>query len=266
MMGQTVLPNGMTVAEINPYETQFVYTEIFVQKLYFAHGIKVQPGDVILDAGSNIGLFALFLFSQCNPGRVYCFEPAPECLAALRHNLAPFGDRAVIADAALGDTEGEAAFTYYPGYSIMSGLFAEPARDLDVLKAGARAQFARKSGHGLNERMMDRLVMQKLDAPISFRCPVTTVSRVIEQHGLDRIHLLKVDVERAEGAILRGIEDAHWPRIDQVVAEVHDQGEAEHEAMRDLLISKGFETVMTVEEGLENSGIYAISARRPKAR
>ncbi|MDE3177946.1 MAG: FkbM family methyltransferase [Pseudomonadota bacterium] len=261
-MKKAVLPNNISIAEINPHETKFLYNEIFVQKTYMRHGIEINPGDVIIDAGANIGMFALYALTHYNPARIYCFEPAAHCVEALRANLAAWDERVVILESALGDFEGEADFTYYPGYSIMSGLFADEDRDLDVLKAGARTQMARLSKFQVEERMIDALVGGKLKNAESFKCPVTTLSSVIEKYDLPVVNLLKIDVERAENAIIGGIGDRHWERIRQIVVEVHDQGAREHEAMRDALARRGFETTLDVEEGLENSAIYALTARR----
>ena len=56
----------------------------------------------------------------------------------------------------------------------------------------------------------------------TYSCPLVTVSDVIDSHDLERVGLLKVDVERAELAVLRGIRPEHWRRIRQVVMEGHD--------------------------------------------
>ena len=261
-MNSTALPNGLSISHINSYETKFLYNEIFVQNVYMNHGIEVHPGNVLIDAGANIGMFAIYMFRKFNPARVFCFEPAPHCLEALRFNLARWKDQAVIIASALGENEGEADFTYYPGYSIMSGLFADRNRDLDVLKTGARTQLARLSEPCDDESMIDVLVEGKLDNAVSFKCPMTTVSSVIENYDLKCVHLLKIDVERAENAILRGIKDEHWARINQIVVEVHDQGAGEHEAMREMLAHKGYQTVLAVEQDLQNSAIYQLTARR----
>jgi len=261
-MRDAVLPNKIPICEINSYETKFLYNEIFIQKSYMKHDIEIGHGDTIIDAGANIGLFALYLFTEYNPSRIFCFEPAPNCLAALRVNLAKWADRVVIAESALGDSAGEAEFTYYPGYSIMSGLFANKDRDLDVLKAGARTQAARLSKVTVEERFIDALVGSKLENSVSFKCPVTTVSDVICKYDIQTVNLLKIDVERAENAIIRGINDEHWERIKQIVVEVHDQGAREHEVMRDILASKGYNTVLDIEDGLDNSAIYGLTARR----
>src|SRR5262249_60403938 len=53
-------------------------------------------------------------------------------------------------------------------------------------------------------------------------CPMRTVSEIIREQQVPHIDLLKVDVEKAELDVLEGIEATDWPRIRQVVVEVHD--------------------------------------------
>ena len=50
-----------------------------------------------------------------------------------------------------------------------------------------------------------------------------TVSEVLAEEGLERIDLLKVDVEKSEQEVLAGIREEDWEKIKQVVLEVHDR-------------------------------------------
>ena len=45
---------------------------------------------------------------------------------------------------------------------------------------------------------------------------MTTVSALISEHSLERVDLLKIDVEGAELDVLRGIDQKDWPTIRQV--------------------------------------------------
>ena len=49
-----------------------------------------------------------------------------------------------------------------------------------------------------------------------------TMSQFIHERRIERIDFLKIDVEKAELDVLRGIEDDDWRRIRQAVIEVHD--------------------------------------------
>ncbi|MFM0205135.1 FkbM family methyltransferase, partial [Paraburkholderia fungorum] len=69
-------------------------------------------------------------------------------------------------------------------------------------------------------RDLDALMQARYSAA-HFDCPLRTLSAVIDENGIERIDLLKIDVEKAEGHVLRGIRQAHWARIRQMVVEVH---------------------------------------------
>jgi polyketide synthase PksN len=256
------LANGLEIAEVNPYETSFLYEEIFVQEVYASYGVYVPPEGIVLDIGANIGMFSLYIAGKFPGARVFCFEPAPHCLERLRINLAPLGDGARIFATALGDSTGEIEFSFYPRYSIMSGMFADKQQDIEVLKAGARTQYERRYGSAPDDRMLQHLVNSRLDDQQVFRCPITTVSRIIADEKLNRIALMKIDVERAENAVLAGIGDADWPRIDQLVVEVHDQGAREHELVVNMLNQRGYKTNLFAEPELVNSNIYVVVGKR----
>ena len=56
---------------------------------------------VILDLGANIGAASLFLLREIPNSRVIAIEPDPGNASLCARNLAPFGDRAVVLEAAL---------------------------------------------------------------------------------------------------------------------------------------------------------------------
>lgn len=261
-MRSVTLPNGMEIVEINKYETKFLYSEIFIDETYGKYGIEIGVDDVVIDVGANIGMFALYMNAKFNPKRIYCFEPAPHCIEALSENLKPLGDKAVVLGQALGDGEGEAEFTFYPNYTIMSSMVADKGRDDQVLRAAARSEYERQSGAAAKDNVVDYLVGRKLEDAQTFKCQVTTLSKVIETYDIAHIALAKIDVECAENAVLAGIKDEHWPIIDQLFVEVHDQGAGEHETMRAALEAKGYRVQLVTESNLENAGVYELIARR----
>ena len=127
--------------------------------------------------------------------------------------------------------------------------------------------------------VMGAVLRRLLGARKEFDCPLVTVSEVIERHGLNAVDgvkrgagrgvgLLKVDVERAELAVLRGVEARDWPLIRQVAMEVHDAagGTEELAAVRRLLVDVGgFDPGRVVVEqppGLEGSTLWNLYASR----
>jgi FkbM family methyltransferase len=90
----------------------------------------LQPGDVFVDGGANVGLFTLVAARQVGPsGKVLAFEPAPWSLQALRRNLAvnsyPWVD---VFPVALADRAGTTELVTFQGDAAGYSSFAPPTR------------------------------------------------------------------------------------------------------------------------------------------
>jgi hypothetical protein len=97
---------------------------------------------------------------------------------------------------------------------------------------------------------------------VAVPCTVKTVSQVLREAGQHVIDLLKVDVEGAELDVLRGIDEADWPKIRAVIAEVHDV-DGRVDAVRRLLEDRGFDHVDVHQDWLfQMTNIHMISADR----
>jgi hypothetical protein len=127
----------------------------------------------------------------------------------------------------------------------------------------ARLAAGSRPGEDAPDDLLDELLAERLQKQ-SFACELKTLSQVIAENRVERIDLLKVDVEKAELDVLRGIEAADWPKIRQVVVEVHDL--ADHlRSITDLLERQGFQVVAEQDPDLPGSGLYTLSARRAEA-
>ena len=51
--------------------------------------------------------------------------------------------------------------------------------------------------------------------------PVRALSSVIREPGITSVDYLKIDVEGGEVSVLGGIEEMHWPLIEQIAVEAH---------------------------------------------
>jgi len=98
---------------------------------------------------------------------------------------------------------------------------------------------------------------------LGFTCKVRTLSDVIREHDVQRIDVLKIDVEGSEWEVLAGLEPALWPRVRQVVVEVHDV-DGRVEQIADLLRTRGFAAHIDQEDWAIHPllGIYTVYARR----
>jgi 2-polyprenyl-3-methyl-5-hydroxy-6-metoxy-1,4-benzoquinol methylase len=69
----------------NEMETRLILDEVLVDNLYFQEGVSVSPGDIVLDVGANIGVFALCAAKQ--GAQVYAYEPIPGTFELLQQNI-----------------------------------------------------------------------------------------------------------------------------------------------------------------------------------
>ncbi len=125
----------------------------------------LRDGDCVFDVGANIGLFTLFVQQHCEHARVYAVEPMPEVFERLRLNATLYGGDVELLEVALGREAGQASFTYYPHVSVVSGRYADPEAEREVIKAYLLTQKdgTAASGAAVDEMLADRLHRQQVD-------------------------------------------------------------------------------------------------------
>lgn len=261
-----ILPNGLEVAHLNQYETDYLFKEIFIDRSYLRHGIEVRDGDCIFDIGANIGLFTLFMQSECKNPRIYAFEPSPIVAQLLKANAALYGSDVHVFECGVSDVASEADFTFYESSSVFSSFGADVEADAASVRAVVRNIVSASSGVAAEdlESAVDDLMANRMDSR-TFTCQLRSVSEVIAEQGIAQIDLLKVDAEKSELPILEGIKDEDWPKIRQVVAEVHDAKGPIVKSVEELLRRKGFELTMEETAELQGSGLSTIYAIRKDA-
>ncbi len=198
------LPNDLVVGHLNPNETDALYHEIFEAQTYMRHGVALEPGACIFDVGANIGLFSLFADRRYADTTIYAFEPLPPIFEVLRFNAALYGLNARLFDCGLAGEAGHATFAYYPHASVMSGRYADADAERAVIKSFVLNQQRRERGGPPSEELLDELIAERL-ASVPYRCELRTISDVIREHGVERIDLLKIDVQKSELEVLTGI-------------------------------------------------------------
>ncbi len=189
------------------------------------HGLLLEPPSVVLDVGANIGYVAHDLHRAWPTARLLCFEPTEQTFARLTRNVGDLPGVELF-KVAVSDSDGTATFqvdnrTHGGGSNSLLDHSAEFA-------AGNR---------------VDRF------APTE----VTTVrlDTFCRQHGVERIDVLKLDIEGAEPLALRGAADLlRRSAIDVILTEVrlvpgYEGGALLHEL-----------TAQLAEDGYRPYGIY----------
>jgi FkbM family methyltransferase len=268
------LPGGMTIDCRRESEALLVSEQV---QLYFRHGVNLQPGATVIDVGANIGLFTVLVHQRCGGDvDVFAVEPIPASYEVLRRNVARLGSNRIRALACgLGASRGSAVFSYYRHHSTLSTAYGGTTdeqelseqlcqsflRNIDELPATLR-WVLRFLPPSLRQRLMRVLVARSFRDVEQVRCDIRTVSDIVEEYNIKRIDLLKVDVEKAELEVLKGIAASDWPNVQQVVMEVHDL-DGRLQAITDLLKNNGIANVIAEQEpALRGSNVYALYAAR----
>lgn len=137
---------------------------------------SLDPSGTAIDVGANVGAHALAMARATPRGRVLACEPNPTVAGRLRANVALNGlSNVSVHEVAVGEVEGSASLTV-PG--------------------------AQESNQGTARLSTGTAV------PGSIEVPVVTLDVLAEAAGLDRLDLIKIDVEGLDMAVLRGAERA----------------------------------------------------------
>jgi amino acid adenylation domain-containing protein/FkbM family methyltransferase len=262
------LPNGIAIVQQNKNETDYLYEELFVKQCYIRHGITLPERGCIFDVGANIGMFTLLVSQHRPDARIYAFEPIASIYDTLRINTSLYCPNAKLFPIGLSREEKTETFTYYPRYSMMSGLteYANETDEIEVIKRYLRNEkesSAAEMGSLLedaDEILAGRFAVELCESRLR------RLSDVMREEKIERIDLLKIDVQRAELDVLEGINDADWRKIQQVVMEVHDgkgqQTEGRIEKITQLLQGQNFEVIVEQDELLVGTDRFSLYARR----
>ena len=133
----------------------------------------LRPDAVIMDVGANQGLYALISKCLCPRARVVAFEPLPSAFKALQANVALNDFEIECLPVAVDEVDGEAEF-----YSPVDQLATEGSL---IAAVSDQARLETK------------------------RVTTATLASIIDSHHIQRLDLMKIDVEGTEARVLRGV-------------------------------------------------------------
>jgi len=252
------LPDGSWVRHLNRSETNYIYDEIFIREAYLRHGIELRDGDCVFDVGANIGLFSLWVSRICRASALYAFEPNPAAFEALRANLVATGVPAKPLKVALSNACRTGELTVFKGFSLLSGFHADTPRERGLVHTFVQGLQPSGPDESAAERL-DELLEDRFQET-SYAVEVRTISSVIAEDGIERIDLLKINVERSELEVLEGIAADDWRRIRQLVLEV--DSDALLDPILELLTSQGYEVAVEQDPRLANTQLRYVYAVR----
>jgi FkbM family methyltransferase len=255
---------------INSHESEYLYDEIFIRETYLRHGLHLPADAVVFDVGANIGMFSLFVATRSPAASIYAFEPIYPIFQKLERNLRRVTTKVHVFCCALSSAPGQTPFTYYPGFSTMSvqTSYVDTAGDKALVKQVLQEQ---QRTRGMREKSLAQGLDELLEYQFRetrYQCQVRCISEIIEEHQLSHIDFLKIDVQRAEHDVLRGIRASHWPLVQQIAMEVHDKANTPTagrlETITRDLTERGFVVAVEQQGVLVGSDRHNLFARRTK--
>lgn len=188
--------------------------EIWNAKTYDDKRLPIGEEDTVVDIGAHIGAFSVRAAGLARRGRVYAYEPSGKNFGMLMKNrLLNEANNLYVEESAVSGRKGRMTLYTPAGNPIMGSLLQATSAHTETVN-------------------------------------VTTIADIIATQHIERIDLLKMDVEGAEYDILFTCPNATLAKIKRMVMEYHEfDGEERnrHDLVR-LLEAHGFHVL--VEKGM----------------
>lgn len=204
-------PGGMIYLDIRekPWIRK-IALEVFERPKVEALRAMLRPGMTFVDVGANTGFFALIAARLVGPtGRVLAIEPEPENCTRIQRNieLNGYGNIDVV-EVALADADGEAQLHLASDHGHHSLLTTSPDR-------------------------VGRTIT----------VPQRTLDSLLAERGVERVDVMKIDVEGFEVEVLRGARQTVQRNPDVVLLmDVHESLGVDAAEVCDLLNDLGLST------------------------
>ena len=190
--------------------------EIWRAKAYDDVHIPIGEGDIVVDMGAHIGAFAIRAARQARNGHVFAYEASSKNYAMLGENRHLNGlSNLYIENSAVSDKSGTMTLYSPAGNGMLSSLMHESGIFMETVQA-------------------------------------ITFAEIIQARGIERVDVLKMDVEGAEYDILLKCTDETLTKVQRIVMEYHefDADRRKHKDLVSRLNSNGFTVV--VEKGVSS--------------
>lgn len=195
---------------------------IVFRRCFTPRGFELRPGETVVDVGANIGVFSVY--AGRTPGvRVVAVEPAASNLACLERNLRANG---------------------CGGTAVFAGALAD--------RPGPVRLFRSRNG------VLHRIVGGEEPGGEAVEVPAASLEQLLDEQGVERVDLLKMDCEGAEGLVLGSAPKSVLERVRRIAMEFHDDASPlSHEELRALLEAQGFSTFLRWDGRSKNGFLFA---------
>lgn len=163
--------------------TYINYVEFFIDKIYDNY-LKEKNFDTIVDVGANIGIWIEYVKSVSNYKKIYALEPNLKALKVLN------------------DTYGNS-----PEVQIISKAMSNIDGDLEFFVDEENSTISSAAKYGnLNN---------------SYTVSSITLKTFLKEYNLEKINLLKVDIETGEYDLFSSLDEEDFKKVDNILVEYH---------------------------------------------
>jgi FkbM family methyltransferase len=216
----------LDLAVIDPHErdTNYIYEEIFKQRIYHHSKFRIPANATIMDVGANIGLYSIWAAREYNPAAIFTYEASPVTFRYLIDNVSRHIDKGNIEVRCVNRAVSSA-----PGLELILKQ-APLVSGISTMLDATKVTWVRD--------------LQDAGDLVSHKTISTTVSAEIAKNGSARIDILKIDVEGHFMEVLAGISEADFERIGNIVLEADylDVLQLSEERICAFLGAKGYTT------------------------
>lgn len=204
------LRNGLKMTLMNrgnDSDTQVV-GEIWFQEIYNKFNFcDLEENAVVLDLGANVGIFSLYISNKNKTCKVYSYEASALNYNYLQKNIT------------------------INNLNIFAYNYAVTAKDKGMVKLHIHPR-----GSGGNTLYKEA----SKDSIKYCLIPQINLDKILKINNLNKIDLLKMDIEGSEYEVLFNTSDETFSKINKFVLEIHDIEGYKREDLILFLRSKGF--------------------------
>lgn len=160
------------------------YEQVFINQEY-DFLVETQP-NVIVDAGANIGLASIYFANKYPEAKIIAIEPEESNFKLLKQNVAPYS-------------------TIFP---VQAALWNENG-EINLVDPG-------RGNWGFVTETADELL-----GNVCHKIATITMEKIIDDYELDKIDILKIDIEGAEKEVFS--KTSSWiKKVDALIVEIHE--------------------------------------------
>ncbi|MCE9587676.1 MAG: FkbM family methyltransferase [Verrucomicrobia bacterium] len=182
-----------------------VFLQIFADRDYQCLD-EVQSAQLVIDCGANVGYSSVYFLNRFPSAKVIAIEPDPNNFALLKANVAPYGDRCETLQTAVWSSETDLVISEVP---FRDGR--EWSKTVRPIRTGETGSMR-----------------------------AISIGSVLKESGLQRISILKCDIEGAEIQVFSSGFESWLGKVDNLVIELH--GDEARAIFLRAISHEGFQT------------------------